>query len=262
MVPGRKFSRTTSLIFTRSVKILRAAGALRLRVTLFLLRFTDMKYVASPPTKGGQLRVSSPLPGSSILTTSAPMSPSSIAQNGPARTRVRSSTRTPARGPFARGTLSSSPDALGEAPRDRVHAVAGVAGAPPEQPRAVHDAKVGEVVHAAHRLDRDRRADPEPPRLRAVADEPRAPLELDERDVERRLEARGRRVQRGERDDLTRAGERHGLHRHGMVWTVARRRRDDRAARRAPGGVDPLDHAAVRSVTQLFVASPPMEWAS
>src|SRR3954447_3421243 len=46
-----------------------------------------------------QPRVSSPLPGSSIFTTSAPMSPSIIVQYGPARARVRSRTRMPSRGP-------------------------------------------------------------------------------------------------------------------------------------------------------------------
>jgi hypothetical protein len=47
-------------------------------VTLFFPRFTLMKYVDSPPAKAGQARVSSPLPGSSTLITSAPMSASSI----------------------------------------------------------------------------------------------------------------------------------------------------------------------------------------
>src|SRR5256885_14969699 len=92
-----------------------------------------MKYVDSPPAKGGQLRVSSPFPGSSILMTSAPMSPSIIEQNGPARTRVRSRTRTPTRGWSARDTLSSFPGSLGEAPGDRVHAVTRTTGAPPEE---------------------------------------------------------------------------------------------------------------------------------
>src|SRR5262247_1324835 len=78
------------------------SGAFMFRVRLFLLRLTDMKYVASPPAKGGQPRVSSPLPGSSILITSAPMSPSDMAQKGPARTRVRSITRMPDSGPRAR----------------------------------------------------------------------------------------------------------------------------------------------------------------
>ena len=78
-----------------------------LSVRLFLFRFTARKYVASPPTKGGQPRVSSPLPGSSILITSAPMSPRDMAQKGPARTRVRSMTRMPDSG--ARPVLRGAP---------------------------------------------------------------------------------------------------------------------------------------------------------
>src|SRR5207249_1059764 len=84
IVPGRKFSSSTSLFFASLPRISRPSGALRFKVMLFLLRFTDMKYVDSPPTNGGQLRVSSPLPGSSTLITSAPMSPSIMAQKGPA----------------------------------------------------------------------------------------------------------------------------------------------------------------------------------
>src|SRR5207244_11032369 len=61
IVPGRKFSRRTSLCPTSVRRIAWPSGALRFKVTLFLLRLTDMKYVDSPPAKGGQLRVSSPL---------------------------------------------------------------------------------------------------------------------------------------------------------------------------------------------------------
>src|SRR5882724_4004336 len=50
---------------------------------------------------GPQPRVSSPVPGGSILITSAPMSPSIMVQSGPARMRVRSTTRIPASGPLA-----------------------------------------------------------------------------------------------------------------------------------------------------------------
>src|SRR5207247_8868818 len=142
----------TSLCATSVRRIAWRSGALRFRVTLFLLRLTDMKYVDSPPAKGGQLRVSSPFPGSSILMTSAPMSPSLIEQNGPARTRVRCRTRTPASGWSARDTFFSFPDSFGEAPADRVHAVAGAAGAPPEQAGAVQRAAGGEGVHAVPRV--------------------------------------------------------------------------------------------------------------
>src|SRR5215510_13885815 len=47
---------------------------------------------------GPHARVSSPCAGSSIFSTSAPMSPSIIVQYGPATTRVRSTTRTPLSG--------------------------------------------------------------------------------------------------------------------------------------------------------------------
>src|SRR4029453_17193083 len=114
-----------------------------------------MKYVDSPSMKGGQLRVSSPLPGSSILMTSAPMSASVIAQKGPARTRVRSRTRRPDRGcgaprravGFLVGTSLSFQDTLGEAACEPVHPVARAARAAPEDPRAVERPQVREIVH-------------------------------------------------------------------------------------------------------------------
>src|SRR5438034_4411926 len=112
-----------------------------------------MKYVDSPPAKGGQLRVSSPFPGSSILMTSAPMSPSIIEQNGPARTRVRSRTRTPTRGWSVRDTLSSFQGSLGGAPGDAVHAVTRPPGPPPEEAGAVQRAGMGEVVAVVHPPD-------------------------------------------------------------------------------------------------------------
>ena len=53
--------------------------------------------------KGGpQERVSSPAPGFSILITSAPKSPRICVAHGPASTRERSSTRTPARAALGR----------------------------------------------------------------------------------------------------------------------------------------------------------------
>src|SRR5436853_5368365 len=146
MVPGLKFSSTTSALATSLRRMACPSGAFMLRVRLFLLRLTERKYVASPPEKGGQPRVSSPLPGSSTLMISAPMSPRIIEQNGPASTRVRSSTRTPDSGRSARGTIPPLPDPLGETARDRVDAVAGAAGAAPEQPRALQRPQVGEVM--------------------------------------------------------------------------------------------------------------------
>src|SRR5437899_4233798 len=165
MVPGLKFSTRTSLFRASVCRIRRPSGALRFKVTLFLFRLTDMKYVDSPPTNGGQLRVSSPLPGSSSLITSAPMSPSIIVQNGPARTRVRSRTRTPASGALLLGMLLSFPDALGETAGDGVHALARAAGAPPEQPGAGHGAEVREVIDVVDGFDGHARADLQPFRL-------------------------------------------------------------------------------------------------
>src|SRR5262245_56295264 len=101
--------------------------------------------------------------------TSAPMSPSIIEANGPASTRVRSSTRTPASGFLPRtgragrlGTGRSFPDSLHHAARDRVDPVAGPAGPAPEQAGPVERAQVGEVVDVVDGLDGHRGADPEP----------------------------------------------------------------------------------------------------
>ena len=55
-------------------------------------------------TGGCQVRVSSP-PGPSTLTTSAPMSASSIVAYGPARIREKSATSSPASGPSAWSTV-------------------------------------------------------------------------------------------------------------------------------------------------------------
>src|SRR5690349_13877820 len=175
MVPGRKFSTTTSAAASRRRRISCPSGALRSRVRLFLLRLTDRKYVASPCTNGGQPRVSSPLPGSSTLMTSAPMSPSDIVQKGPASTRVMSITRTPESGGrlrreaagFAarRGAVMREralvlatgppvPHAFHDALADGGDALAARAGAPPEQTRPVREAHVREVEHRIDRLHR------------------------------------------------------------------------------------------------------------
>src|SRR4029450_2111384 len=166
MVPGRKFSSTTSAFAMSPWRMAWPSGAFRFSVRLFLLRFTDMKYVASPPANGAQPRVSSPLPGSSILITSAPMSPSAIAQNGPASTRVRSMTRMAASGgraagrrvgPLVRLRLApGSPleEPLHEALADGGDSLAPRAGAAPEEARPVGVAHVREVVHGGHVLHR------------------------------------------------------------------------------------------------------------
>ena len=65
---------------------------------LRLFRLQARNVALCPFHSGGfQLRVSSPDPGDSTLITSAPKSPSSIVQYGPARFRDRSSTLVPRR---------------------------------------------------------------------------------------------------------------------------------------------------------------------
>src|SRR5712691_11886753 len=273
MVPGRKFSSTTSALATSFFSMACPSGAFMLRVRLFLLRLTERKYVASPSAKGGQPRVSSPLPGSSTLMISAPMSPSDIKQNGPARTRVRSMTRMPARGGLGRrligvfflcvATGPSSPDAFRHALGDRRDLLASGARPPPEEPRPAGEAHVGEVEYAVQRFDADARADLDSTRLLAVTEQSRAAFELDQRDVQRRLEPFGRRVERGEGHDLAEAGHAGRLHRHRVVGAVARPGHDHAATARAPRGFDGLDdhRRDSRTVTQLLVARPPMDWA-
>lgn len=84
-------------------------SAFKLTVTDFLLRLTQRKYAdsgcsASDASKfaahgGPHALVSSPFLGFSTLITSAPRSPRSIVQYGPASTRVKSRTRMPCSGP-------------------------------------------------------------------------------------------------------------------------------------------------------------------
>src|SRR3989441_1136240 len=241
IVPGRKFSTTTSLLRARVRRISRPSRALRLSVTLFLPRLTDMKYVASPATNGGHFRVSSPLPGSSTLTTSAPMSASIMVQNGPASTRVRSSTRTPSSG-LVRATFASLEEPAHDAAGHRVDAIAGAAGAAPEQTCAVERVQAREVIDVVHGLDGDEGADAHPPCLGAVADEAGAPLKLDEGDVKWRAKTLGSGMQGRVRHDLADPGHRRGDHSRRMMWAVSRRRRDDEATPRAARGRDAFDH--------------------
>src|SRR5262249_35142820 len=56
-----------------------------------------------PATNGPTWRASSPVAGRSILITRAPRSASSSVQKGPASTRVRSTTTSPASGPVRAG---------------------------------------------------------------------------------------------------------------------------------------------------------------
>src|SRR5262245_13236317 len=157
---------------------------------------------------------------------SAPMSPRDIAANGPASTRVRSMTRTPARGPPVsvrddfdpRGFFSALftrrpfPEAFDEALADGGHLLAAIPRAPPEQPRTVGEAHVGEVEHRVHVLDGHARADLHAAGLLTVTEQPRAALELDDRDVKRRTESLRGRVERRERHHLAHGRYDAGLH--------------------------------------------------
>src|SRR5262245_47259384 len=95
MVPVRKFSITTSERRARRRISSAPSAALRSTAMPRLLRLLTRKPADSPSLWGGQVRDSSPASVSSTLMTSAPMSPRRAAQNGPARTRERSSTRMP-----------------------------------------------------------------------------------------------------------------------------------------------------------------------
>ena len=61
--------------------------------------------------------MSSPPPGRSTLTTSAPRSPRSIVANGPASTREKSATRTPSRAAGEPGRAISTSPTVGSRPR-------------------------------------------------------------------------------------------------------------------------------------------------
>src|SRR5262249_62103743 len=195
MVPGRKFSSTTSALLTSFRRMACPSGAFMLRVRLFLLRFTARKYVASPPTKGGQPRVSSPLAGSSTLITSAPMSPRNMEPKGPARMRVKSMTRTPARGGRQRAgrgdfflalfTWHPFPETLDEALADGRHLLSAIPRPPPDQACAVGKSQVGEVEDRVDIFHGHARSDPDPSGLLAVAEQARPALELHDGDVQR-----------------------------------------------------------------------------
>src|SRR5690242_545131 len=98
MVPGRKFSTSTSAVAIKRHSTSFPAGARISSAMPNLLRFIAMNAADSPLKYGGAMRrESSPPRGFSILITSAPRSASNIAQNGPAMICVKSNTRIPSR---------------------------------------------------------------------------------------------------------------------------------------------------------------------
>ena len=109
-----KFSTTMSDWATRRLAIASPAGLRRSSVMQRLLRASLSQLSVAPVAViVPKVRIVSPLPGSSTLTTSAPNSPSTVAQNGPARTFDRSRTRTPSSALFFGST-----SALMERPPD------------------------------------------------------------------------------------------------------------------------------------------------
>src|SRR6202035_2439871 len=70
----------------------------KLRESERLLRLKAAKYQERPSLIAPCARSGSPTPGVSTLITSAPISARIIVQNGPARMRVRSTTRIPESG--------------------------------------------------------------------------------------------------------------------------------------------------------------------
>ncbi|MNS86839.1 hypothetical protein D3C72_1207540 [compost metagenome] len=94
MTPGRLFSTTTSASRISRRASAASPASFRLRVTDCLFRFSEAKFSENPLEIGGHWRSVSPS-GDSTLITSAPMSASSMPQNGPAATVQNSTTLTP-----------------------------------------------------------------------------------------------------------------------------------------------------------------------
>src|ERR1700730_14265979 len=106
-VPGRKFSTTTSAVDARRRKRSWPSARRRSSVTLLRPRPSTAQNSEYPGESGSSVgtngpisRMKSPVRGCSILTTSAPISPRSPAQNGAAMRVPMSSTRSPSSGPL------------------------------------------------------------------------------------------------------------------------------------------------------------------
>src|SRR3954451_11877441 len=110
IVPGRKFSSTTSADSHRRMAIRWPSASRRLSVTERLLRARiDHHSEWSRWRSRPQSRIASPPGGASIFTMSAPKSPSSVPTNGPARSWPNSMTRTPVSGPSPSGPPGRPP---------------------------------------------------------------------------------------------------------------------------------------------------------
>src|SRR3954469_247465 len=110
IVPGRKFSSTTSADSHRRIAIAWPSAARRLSVTERLLRARiDHHSEWSLWRRRPQSRIASPEPGASILTTSAPKSPSSVPTYGPASSWPNSIARSPVSGPSPSAGVACEP---------------------------------------------------------------------------------------------------------------------------------------------------------
>src|SRR3954470_7674585 len=99
IVPGRKFSSTTSAVAARSAAIRWPRASRRFSVTERLLRARiDHQRLWSLWRRRPQSRMASPSPGASILITSAPKSPSRVPVYGPASSWPNSIARRPCSG--------------------------------------------------------------------------------------------------------------------------------------------------------------------
>src|SRR3954469_24521411 len=117
MVPGRRFSTSTSArcASRRSTSLPR--GAFRSRASERLLRFSRTNPDDSPSMNGAMVRTWSPPSGFSILITSAPRSASCSVQNGAAMKLPTSRTRRPARAGSGMRALYPDASRLGAAGR-------------------------------------------------------------------------------------------------------------------------------------------------
>src|SRR5215212_9692419 len=99
IVPGRKFSTSTSAVSMSLLARSCPSPSRRFSVTDFLLRaIMGHQRVCPALLWRPHTRIGSPLPGGSTFITSAPKSPRSWPQKGPARRLPISTTRTPSRG--------------------------------------------------------------------------------------------------------------------------------------------------------------------
>ena len=101
MAPGRKFSISTSASRASSRTMACACGWRKSNARDCLLRDWTCHHTEVPSLSRRHLRNGSPLPGGSILMTSAPKSARVLAAKGPAISCPSSTTLSPASGPWA-----------------------------------------------------------------------------------------------------------------------------------------------------------------